>query len=368
VYLRSLHISHVRNLVEQSIDFSPGFNYLFGANGAGKTAVLETIHLLARGRSFRTQKVASVISRGEQHLIVRGEVLADRGETNRLAIAKSRSGATELRLNGVTQSRASALAKHLPVQTLLPQAPELVLGGPSERRGFLDWGVFHVEHRFVDAARSYRRVLAQRNAWLKTQAMNAAGIGQDPWIAQLLQYGVNVSEMRAKYTEAFAPLFRKNLQALSRGLDVVVNYDWGGLESPSEAEKKMSESWPRDVKFGLTHRGPHRADLQFGIDDQPVAEVVSRGQAKLISSAAILAQAQLLYEQTNAKSLILIDDFGAELDADHWRQFVATLLSMQCQVIATSTEALDTSQAWVDDLDALRVFHVKHGRIERRSV
>jgi len=367
VYLHNLHAQHFRNLAEQTVSFSPGFNYLYGANGAGKTALLEGIYVLARGRSFRTAKTSSLISSGQSQLVLRGEVVNSAGYKNQLAMLKSRSGRTELRVNGKPESRASALAKHLPVLTLLPQAAELVLGGPAERRGFLDWGVFHVEQRFVDVSRNYRRALTQRNAWLKSLHGEGAGIEKDPWLRQLLEFGNQVSEMRAAYTEQFLPCFSQVLARLSPGLEVQLTYDWGGMNSASEGEKKLGESWSRDVKFGMTHRGPHRSDLRFTIDDQVVSDTVSRGQAKLISSAAILAQAELLYQHSKTKSLILIDDFGAELDADHWRQFLNTLLALDCQVIATSTGGLDLSQTWVGDLKDLRVFHVKQGRLEQQS-
>lgn len=367
MYLLTLHAQHFRNLAEQTVSFSPGFNYLYGANGAGKTALLEAIYVLARGRSFRTSRTSSLIRSGESQLLLRGEIRTALDQQVQLGMAKSRSGRTELRVNGQAEARASTLAKHLPVQTLLPQAADLVLAGPGERRGFLDWGVFHVEQRFVDASRNYRRVLNQRNAWLKSLNPSTAGIGSDPWMEQLLHYGNQVSEMRAAYTEQFAPLFSESLARLSPALTVAITYDWGGTISSLEAEKKLGESWSRDVKFGMTHRGPHRADLRFTVDEQAVTDTVSRGQAKLISSAAILAQAELLYRHAKTKSLILIDDFGAELDADHWRQFLSTLLALDCQVVATSTGGLDLSEAWVGDLSELRVFHVKQGTIEPQT-
>jgi DNA replication and repair protein RecF len=262
--------------------------------------------------------------------------------------------------------RASALAKHLPVQTLLPHAADLVLGGPGERRGFLDWGVFHVEQRFVEVSRSYRRVLNQRNAWLKSLGGDDPGMLGDPWMTQLCALGTQIGQMREVYVDQFTPLFHRALNQLSPQLNVELEYEWGGLVGADQAEKKLGEAWSRDVKFGVTHRGPHRADLRFTAGGQDVSETVSRGQAKLIASAAILAQAELLYQHSNAKSLILIDDFGAELDAGHWQQFLGTLLALECQVIATSTLGLDAAQSWIGGLQDLRVFHVKHGHFERQ--
>ena len=284
-----------------------------------------------------------------------------------LGMRKTRTGRTELRVNARAEGRASALARHLPIQTLLPQAADLVLGGPGERRGFLDWGVFHVEQRFVDVSRNYRRVLTQRNAWLKSLDGTGVNHNQDPWFEQLKDFGLQLSLMRSSYVEQFATVFAMALARLSPQLNVKVDYDWGGIDNALSAEKRLAESWSRDVKFGMTHRGPHRADLRFTVDEKPVSETVSRGQAKLIASAAILAQAELLNHHSGTKSLILIDDFGAELDADHWRQFLSTLLALDCQVVATSTGKLDLSQEWVGSLNGLRVFHVKQGLIEQQT-
>jgi len=303
---------------------------------------------MARGRSFRTHRMEPVIRSSAAQLIVRAEVLTDTGITHALALSKGRRGLTELKLDGERQARASALARLVPVQILLPDAANLVFEGPSQRRGFLDWGLFHVEPSFLEVSRRYRRVLSQRNAWLKAAPSDVAETA-DPWRNQLVELGVAFSTLRASYVESLAPGFREVLKDLSNDLAISISYDWGGYGAAAEADKKLSESFARDVKLGLTHRGPHRGDLTFAVeaDGSAVADRVSRGQGKLIASASILAQALHLYRSQRTKSIFLIDDFGAELDAQHWRYFLQTLLSLECQVIATSTEPLDrvTAQA-----------------------
>jgi DNA replication and repair protein RecF len=361
VYLDTLTIQNFRNLQAQSIHLGPRFTYIYGANGAGKTAILEAIYLLARGRSFRTHKVSTVVSHGAASLLVRGNVVSLSGQNHQLAISKARSGKTELRLDGKTQARASALAQQLPLQLLMPDSGQLIMGGPAHRRAFMDWGVFHVERQFVDVARQYRRVILQRNAWLKSLEGKDVAIEKDPWFSQLLELAHKLSRFRAVYVEQFAPIFGRTLRQLSPELNVHLAYDWGGLSSLEEHEKKLTESWLRDVKFGVTHRGPHRADLTFRIGDETAADVVSRGQAKLIACAALLSQAELLREHSGAKSVFLIDDFGAELDSTHWRLFMETLKALDCQVIATSTEPYDHKSLWGGATTDVRLFHVEHG-------
>jgi DNA replication and repair protein RecF len=364
VHLQRLHIFNFRNFVDQEIELSPGFNYLSGDNGAGKTALLEAIHVLARGRSFRTHRIQPVVRQGESALVVTGEVVSDEGLVTKLGTQRNTNGTTELRLGGEKTSKASALAQILPIQTLLPDAADLVLGSPGGRRAFLDWGLFHVEQTFLESSGFYRRVLSQRNAWLKQLATPQSTSAADPWFQQYRDYAISISISRAKYVEALSEVFNGLMNELNASLELEVTYDWGGLVSAEDADKKVSESYARDVKFGATQRGPHRGDLVFTTNGSPAVDVVSRGQAKLIASAALLAQAKLLSDRIGQRLVFLIDDFGAELDGNRWQQLVSTLLTLDCQVIATSTEALDLSADWVKQLPGLKVFHVEQDRID----
>lgn len=364
MHLQRLHIFNFRNFVDQEIELSPGFNYLSGDNGAGKTALLEAIHVLARGRSFRTHRIQPVVRQGESALVVTGEVVSDEGVVTKLGTQRNINGTTELRLGGEKTVKASALAQILPIQTLLPDAADLVLGSPGGRRAFLDWGLFHVEQTFLESSGYYRRVLSQRNAWLKQLATPQSTSADDPWFQQYRDYAIKISISRAKYVASLSGVFSGLMNELNASLDVELSYDWGGLVSAEDADKKVSESYARDVKFGATQRGPHRGDLLFTTNGNPAVDVVSRGQAKLIASAALLAQAKLLSDRIGQRLVFLIDDFGAELDGNRWQQLVSTLLTLDCQVIATSTESLNLSADWVKQLPGLKVFHVEQDRID----
>jgi DNA replication and repair protein RecF len=367
VRLQRLHIFNFRNFTDQEIELSAGFNYLSGDNGAGKTALLEAIHVLARGRSFRTHKISPAVQHGHNALVVTGEVVSDEGAVTKLGTRRFANGKIELRLGGEKAAKASSLAQVLPIQTLLPDAGDLVLGSPAGRRAFLDWGLFHVEQSFLQDSGHYRRVLSQRNAWLKQEATISSTPADDPWFQQYREYAIRLSQSRANYVKALTSVFSALMTELNASLDVELAYDWGGLVSADQADKKVSESYARDVKFGATQRGPHRGDLLFTVNGNPAVDVVSRGQAKLIASAALLGQAKLLSDRIGQRLVFLIDDFGAELDDNRWQQLVRTLLTLDCQVIATSTEELDLKSDWVKNLPDLKVFHVEQGRIASLS-
>ena len=139
MHLSSLHVEKLRNLQNVDMSLSAGLNYFYGLNGAGKTALLEAVHLLFRGRSFRTHRGSNLISHGLDGLLVRGSLqIEDR--TSSIGLRKERSGPSQLRRDGEKINRVSDIARLLPIQTILPNSSELIFGAPANRRSFVDWG------------------------------------------------------------------------------------------------------------------------------------------------------------------------------------------------------------------------------------
>ena len=185
--LRRVRITAFRCIPEADLSLSPQRNYIFGPNGAGKTSLLEALYLLGRGRSFRTRHTRRLVMHGASGLAVFGEVVSP-GRTHRIGAAFE-DGHLERRVEGRAGVSGVELATLLPVHAIEPGSHELIQGGPSERRRFLDWGVFHVEHAYLEAWRRYRRVLGQRNAALKAGATAAE---LETWSGALLTEGLAV--------------------------------------------------------------------------------------------------------------------------------------------------------------------------------
>ncbi|NKC00463.1 MAG: DNA replication and repair protein RecF [Pseudomonadales bacterium] len=384
MHLQRLHIDGLRNISAADLELGAGFNYLYGDNGAGKTAILEAVHVLARGRSFRSNSLERLVNKEPGSLLVRAEV-SNRSGTHRLGFART-DAKNQYRIDGQHADGFARLAGQIAVQTLLPDASDLVYGSPGERRRFLDWGLFHVKHDHLSLARQYNRALMQRNAWLKSQESSGATWQEDPWVESVVDHGLQLNKHRSEYVQRLQQPFRESLSALSVGIDLALAYGWGGLQDEAESRKKMSESFARDVKFGATQRGPHRADLLVtaqgagspnGVDPSDgssqtakiggakASEILSRGQAKIAASALVLAQVELQRQEIGENSIVLIDDFGAELDAEHWRRFLSTLERLDCQVIATSTEA-PGNLGWLEQIKC-DVFHVEQGKVGAES-
>jgi len=380
---QDFHIERVRNLSSAAAELSPGLNLFIGPNGAGKTAILEAIHLLARGRSFRSPRLSHILQQGTKDLLIRSAVdLGDEAQgLLKVGLIKRSRGATDLHINGAKEPRLSVLARQLPIQLMLPGVSDLVFEGPSERRGFLNWGVFHVKHDYGGVSLQLNKVLRQRNSLLKSYAGKLSSVNPelDVWTVQFAELADKITAQRLEYIAQWRPYFEAALNQLDDALDVSLSYDPGygtGSESdsrdlPETAEnqpslvKLLSENLPREVKYGATQIGPQRADIRLKMGDAPASAVLSRGQGKTVALALMVSQAQHLMQSQSQSSAFLIDDVGAELDGDHNQRFYQLLDEMNCQILATSTDMPVLGDKF--PMQDVRVFHVEHGVVTRAS-
>ena len=348
-----------------------GINYFWGENGAGKTALLEAVSVLARGRSFRSSQLADLVASGQDAFTLRMSFLDEHRGPQTVAVMRSIRGRSQLKLNGEPGRRLSEVARILPVQILLPSLSDLVFGSPVERRRWLDWGLFHVKPNYLSTLKEYLQVLKQRNAALKSYARGEFGQrGIDVWTQKLLVTAEQLDIQRREYMDDAAVEVLEVLEMLSPKLKIALSYRRGWPECES-LEKVLSETLARDVKLGATSAGPHRSDIQLsaGVElKSRASSILSRGQGKLLASAMILGQARLLMKESSRNSVFLIDDLGAEMDQKHSAALFRLLGEMGSQVLATSTHLPGESRA--TDLSSnmvpVTMFHVEHGKIDAR--
>lgn len=376
------HIERVRNLASADAELGPGLNLFIGPNGAGKTAILESLHLLARGRSFRTPRLSHVLQQGTKELLIRSAVVLgdETPDLLNIGLIKRFRGGTDLHINGSKEASLSVLARQLPIQLMLPSVSDLVFEGPSERRGFLNWGVFHVKHDYGPLSLQLNKVLKQRNSLLKSYAGRLASVKPEleVWSLQFVDLAGKVTAARRHYIQQWTPYFKATLSQLDSELDVTLTFDPGydlTQFSPEDAEeanetsasmmKLLSENLAREVKYGATQIGPQRADLKLSLGNAPASAVLSRGQGKTVALALLVSQAQHLMETKNQCSAFLIDDVGAELDGEHNQRFYQLLDAMNCQILATSTDMPVLGDKF--PMQDVRVFHVEHGVVTRAN-
>jgi DNA replication and repair protein RecF len=357
--LKTLNVSQVRNLESVSIDCHPGANIIYGANGSGKTSLLESIFLLGRGRSFKHRDLRLVVNHAADHLLVSAKVYRPLTETShQLGIKRTIKGDFEARCDGGSIKSAAELAMELPLQLIDAQSFSLIAGGPLQRRQFVDWGVFHVEHQYSNLWRRFQKVLKQRNQLLRHGRIDKDSLRA--WTQELVPLNEQITQHRQQYLSLLEAHINPIVENFG-GLGAVTLEYMQGWSKSAQIVDVLDEDLERDIATGSTSHGAHRADIRIFVDGALAADCLSRGQSKLLVYALKLAQASQYRQISGQGCLFLLDDLHAELDAANRKDVVSYLSSLGCQYFVTGVDKQDFSDLF--DGAACRMFHVEHGAV-----
>lgn len=355
-----LKIQQLRNLMAVDISPSSQVNLFFGENGSGKTSVLEALYILGLGRSFRSHKHKSLINRESSDFTLFSSLKSDQGVFP-LGISRNIQGELVLKANGETVASVADLAGFLPLQLINADSFLLLEGGPIQRRQFLDWLVFHVEPHFFPLWKNQQTCLKHRNSLLRHDRMDEQQL--NVWDSELILLTNKIDQYRTKVFDLFLHQFQLLIDEFIQLDGLSLSYFPGWNKDKSYAEA-LAASRERDITHGITHLGSHRADLKISLQGLMAAEVLSRGQQKLLVCAMKVAQGLVFQAVTGRKAIYLVDDLPAELDDKHREKLVFWLDQMQTQVFITGVKESDLRQLWSGDKDKqIKVFHVEQGRV-----
>jgi DNA replication and repair protein RecF len=353
--ITQLDITAIRNIQHGRLGCHPRLNLVFGVNGSGKTSVLEAIYLLSRGRSFRTSQTDTLIDRDSNEAVVFAQ-LSD----HKLGLSRARNKKPSLRLDEIQQDNWDRVARILPVLVIDSGTFALLEGGPRARRQFLDWGVFHVEQSFIASWRNFRKSLANRNQLLKSRSVDHDSLRA--WNQEFVLHGEAVDRARESYYKQFQsvllPVYR---ELAGEEIELTMEYSrgWWSDCSLSQALDKAVES---DLRYKATQVGPQRADILLKVQGKAAQDVLSRGQQKILVCALKIAQGVFHSQLSDNKSIYLLDDLPAELDASNRSAVLQRVLQTGSQVFVTCVER----EALVKSLpggEEMTAFHVERGKI-----
>lgn len=357
VCLEHVEIRSVRCIEHAELTFAPGVQWLVGDNGAGKTSVLEALHLLVFGRSFRGRVRDRLIRHGDAKLSVVAR-WHDANGLHHVAGIEHDGERWQLRLDGAPARAFAQVAQALPMICFEPGSRALLDGPAEHRRRFVDWLLFHVEPGFLDVWRRYERALKQRNALLKSGARDSA---LESWDVELARHATQIAEWRAARMCDWLPELRALIDALVKDLAEPAIDVHSGWRAGTTLLDVLRTGRERDRARGFTGAGAHRGDWRLRFGDLPARECLSRGQLKLATLACFLAQASHFARAHGQWPLLCLDDLASELDPGHFTRVLALLGAGRAQVVVTGT---GLPQACADIGIAQAAFHVKQGRIK----
>lgn len=399
--IERLQVSHLRNLTQVDLQ-SAACNVVIGANGSGKTSLLEAIFLLSRGKSFRHHQPKRYI----QHHQNTATVHAKLNDSSTLAIQKQADATTVLRLNQTTVYNQSILTEQLPTLLIDPSTMDMLEQGSASRRQLLDWLVFHMKQGFHPQWVAYQRLLKQRNSLLKkTRHLTQVQLAElKSWDKGLSNHAALIHHYRERIFTEWQPYFAQSIAQLLPAYAEQLSLSYSaGYDTNVTLDVQLNERLEQDLQLGYTRIGNHRADihvhwrssnpaektsssesidtaskaeanLKLSVLKEQAANVLSRGEKKLLITALRLSQLPLLLEteksmessnndfQSRATPVVLLDDITAELDERAIDILLSTLAQLPCQVFMTSlTEDIVplVNKYWSKP----NMFHVKQGEV-----
>lgn len=354
--IERVRLQQVRSWTAGDIAFTGGPQILWGANGAGKTTVVEALLVTATGRSHRASPLRELVQEGAENGLIGVGVRDDEERADDplahsvLTVEIGRTERTRYSLNG-TARRSEALGERLKVATFVPEETGLVVGAPAIRRTALDRIAIQWRPGYRAALARYERSLKQRNKLLKDAlesdgaARRAAAAEMAPWTTLLIESGAEVVTARLALLDALAqPLGAAHREVAPEEEPLSVHYLSREKHQPGEttadAAARLRQSFDETAESegyqGHTLVGPHRDDLAFHAGRRNLATIASRGQQRSLLLALLFAEIELLTDSAGHPPLLLLDDAFSELDPQRRDHLVERLVALPQAIITTT--------------------------------
>lgn len=356
--LRHLRLKNHRNYAQLDLSPGAGVNVFIGANGQGKTNLLEAVAMLALSSSPRARREVELVGPIGPGSRIEAEVESGASKTElsiTLDVEADRARRT-IEVDGIRR-RAVDLPGRFRVTLFWPDDLGLVKGGPELRRRFLNQMLVQVESGYARALAGLRRVLEQRNSLLKRIAAGEGGEEMlEAWNTELVRVGSEIAAARAKAVEELAPEAVRCHAEIAAQEGLEIRY----LGPPVNLAEAVNNSLAEDLRRGTTSVGPHRDDLKILLGGEDARSYGSQGQQRTAVVSLKLAEAALIHRRTGERPVLLLDDVLSELDGER-RAALLGEVAAGGQVIITSVEA----GPFPPDLIAqAMVWTVIQGRIE----
>jgi len=350
MYCRRMTIKNYRNIASAEVEFSPGVNVIYGKNAQGKTNLLESVYMFARGKSFRGTADKDLVKEGESFFSVKNEY-TDKDRDQELLILHSEKK-TKRFANEIRIERNVDMISRFRAVLFCPDHLGIVKGSPSERREFLNIAISQISRDYVYLLGDYHIGLENRNALIKRICMpgingvTRARLTEDlgVWNEQLAKYAARIAGKRKEYIEKISPFAEFIMSEMSGKKEKLRVHYSCDVTCPEDVErseleylKLFEEGIDRDLSAGSTQRGVHRDDISLKINGEPLRQWGSQGQQRTAVLALKLAEGEICREYTGEEPVFLFDDVFSELDKER-RKYLLSRSDSKQFIITTCEE------------------------------
>ena len=371
MHVSSLSLRDFRNYAQADIEPGLGSVVLVGSNGQGKTNIVEAINYLATLGSHRTSIDSALIRQGSEAAIIRVNLAHD-SRTILLEAQLNRNSANKAQVNHAN-AKIRDFPRYISTVIFAPEDLMLVRGEPSGRRKFMDDLIIQRTPRLAGVVSDYDRVLKQRNTLLKTARVKDIDSGNlgtlDIWDERLVDLGTEITAERTRLLQDLSGPLALAYQAIA-GSDHEVSIELkpsiDGAESATAYAEKfrnlLESGRVQEIERGMTLVGPHRDDVEFGLNNLPAKGYASHGETWSYALSLKLSAARLLRsESVLGDPILILDDVFAELDSARRKRLAEAVADFE-QTFITAAVAEDVPAELMT-----QVFHVKKGTISTES-
>ena len=342
-WVKEIHLKNFRNFEKLSLSFTPNINMIVGENGIGKTNLLESIHMLSTGRSFRTSELKELILKGADHFTI-DALFEDEGIEQSLTLTfngKTRS----LKHNATLYKSFSSLLGLLPSVIYAPSDISLIIGFPKERRRFLNIELSQSDPLYVYYLTRYAKALAQRNSLLKQKKTSSIEV----WEEELIKSGRYIVHKRVNLLTDLTIRTNNEYKDLARQEESLKIQYLPSIEESDFTREKFEKMRSKELVMGYTLIGPHRDDFEINLNGHNAKKYASEGQKRTIISAIKLASLSRFDDP-----IFSIDDFGTHLDEER-KSLLKKQLQGKDQIFLTMPHAIQLdSQVNILSLECMK--------------
>ena len=350
MHIKDIELHNFRNYSDEKISFAGTVNIFLGKNAQGKTNLLEGIYLNGLGRSFKNVREKDLITFGRDFCRLKTRFYQDNDEDEKVnELAITRDGKKGIKVDGVEIKKTSELLERLFIIVFSPEDLKIVKDEPERRRKFIDREMCQIRAGYLSDLSDYKRVLKQRNAYLKGENIDMDMLSI--WDVQLASLGTRIIERRRSFIE--------KLEEISREIHYKITGGTERLQLKYEPCEFDPERVRDDIKNRTTGHGPHRDDFSIIADGIDLRKFGSQGQQRTAALSLKLSEIKIIEEEKREKPILLLDDVLSELDND--RQVYLLNSLGENQMFITTTDIIGSV---AKNLPEGKIFKINNGQVE----
>jgi len=353
--LKNITLTNFRNYHHETVSFGSGIHFIIGANGEGKTNLLESIYFLSLAKSYKSNDQI-LIQHGEDLARIEASVIYDERRYEMKMILTPLG--KKILVNKIEQKRLSDYIGKLRIISFLPEDMNLIKGSPRERRYFMDIYLGQMDKTYITELSEYKHILKQRNELLKS-ASSLDPVLFEILTDQLVEKMKPIIEKRKMFVASINELLNENYHRLSskkESYEIVYKPSLDGENMLTTMKSKIrTDQLSKTTTFGI-----HRDDYEFILNKKMASDYASNGEQRVLILSLDMALFILMKAKSNDIPIVLLDDVFSELDQDKQNKLITYLHDMKAQTLITSTSLHEINPKL---LEGAKIYRVNHGTI-----